>query len=77
MSGLTGIDEPVFVAVANRTPGVVTLTPSNYQMLTIRPGEPGPDGVASFARSLTAGHPGTWVITATVLPMKFPGHGGG
>jgi hypothetical protein len=67
VSGLAGIEGPVHVALVNRTPGVVTLGPSDRQIVTVLPGAVDAAGTHRFERTLTGVARGTFEISAAIV----------
>jgi hypothetical protein len=64
--GLTGIERPVFLALANRTPGIISLSPANAQLVVIAPGAIGDRDDFKIDRAMVGVTPGGFLITAVV-----------
>jgi hypothetical protein len=66
VTGLTGITSAVTVQLV--TTGAVNMDGGNTQTLQISPGQVGPDGKASLARTITGVQPGPFSVMANVMP---------
>ncbi len=64
--GLAGIERPVFLALANRTPGIISLSPADAQLVVIAPGATGNRDDFKIQRAMVGVTPGGFLITAVV-----------
>ncbi|MCG6963010.1 MAG: hypothetical protein LJE95_07055 [Acidobacteria bacterium] len=64
--GLAGIERPVFLALANRTPGIISLSPADAQLVVITPGATGDEDDFKIDRGMVGVTPGSFWITAAV-----------
>lgn len=69
VTGLEGATERVVLTLVNRTPGIVTLHPSNARILAITPDLVGEGGVYQLDCTLTGVSLGTGEISSTVVPI--------
>jgi hypothetical protein len=68
VSGLEGLERPVYLALVNRTPGVISLSPADAQLLVLAPGGAGTPGTFQADRAMVGVTPGGFVLTAAVTP---------
>lgn len=75
--GLAGLGETVELIVVNRTPGVVSMAPSNNQILRIVPGSHDAAGTLRVERQFTGVVRGRFHLQAILLPpgARLPGAG--
>jgi len=66
VTGLTGIANAVTVQLV--TTGAVNMDGGNTQTVQISPRQVGPDGNASLTRTITGVQPGSFNVTANVMP---------
>lgn len=66
VSGLEGLERPVYLALVNRTPGIISLSPADAQLLVLAPGGAGTPGTFQADRPMVGVTPGGFVITAAV-----------
>jgi len=73
--GLAGLDAPVRLVLVNRTPGVVSMAPSDRQIVRIDPGSHDGRGTVRLDRRFTGVERGQFHLQAILLPpgARLPG----
>lgn len=66
VEGLDGLRQPIPVLLENSTPGVVSLTGGQTQVLTIAPSDVRPDHTYAADREVTSLRPGGFTISAAI-----------